>query len=276
MRYRLIGALLLALAACGGNVRAPVVDRTRSAPGSAPVTRVGERTAATPSTDAAVRGGHYVVQRGDSLYSIAWRLGLDYRDLARWNSLRDPDVIYAGQRLRVVAPRVYAPSRTEPLQTQPPRTEVAAIPPASVKPTPAPSSARKITSPAAPSETQPRFQWPTQGRVEPAMSAMGTRGLRIFGARGQAINAAAGGEVVYSGSGLRGYGKLIIVKHDAEFLSAYAHNESVFVEEGATVVAGQEIAEMGDSDAGQTMLYFEIRRDGVAVEPLEYLPADGN
>jgi lipoprotein NlpD len=116
------------------------------------------------------------------------------------------------------------------------------------------------------------WAWPATGDVRPASSALGSKGIEIFGQRGQPVTAAAGGKVVYSGSGLRGYGRLIIVKHSEEFLSAYAHNERLLVAEGTTVKPGEQIAEMGDSEAKRVMLHFEIRRDGKAVEPLKLLP----
>jgi len=116
------------------------------------------------------------------------------------------------------------------------------------------------------------WTWPAKGSVRPAVSALGTKGIEILGRRGQTVKSAAGGQVVYSGSGLRGYGRLIIVKHNEQFLSAYAHNERLLVTEGATVKSGESIAEMGDSEAKTVMLHFEIRRDGKAVEPLKFLP----
>ncbi|MDA0823392.1 MAG: peptidoglycan DD-metalloendopeptidase family protein [Proteobacteria bacterium] len=117
------------------------------------------------------------------------------------------------------------------------------------------------------------WMWPTSGTVQSASSALGTKGIEILGKTGQPVVAAASGTVVYSGSGLRGYGQLIIVKHNEEFLSAYAHNDKLIVSEGVAVKQGQKIAEMGNSDAKRVMLHFEIRRDGKAVEPLQYLPS---
>lgn len=117
-----------------------------------------------------------------------------------------------------------------------------------------------------------RWMWPAQGKVSAADAGSVTKGIDIRGARGQAVKAAAGGTVVYSGSGLRGYGELIIIQHNDTFLSAYAHNEARLVQEGRHVDAGETIARMGNSDTTDVMLHFEIRRNGKAVDPLQYLP----
>jgi lipoprotein NlpD len=193
----------------------------------------------------------YVVQRGDSLHAIAWRFRLDYRDLVRWNRLSNPDLIFPGQRLRLRGGAEQATAAS------------------SARNDAAPSSVLKQPSPTM---TAIHWCWPAAGEIRPATSALGTKGIEIFGKRRQRIDAAADGEVVYSGSGLRGYGQLIIVRHDAEFLSAYAHNERILVGEGSHVTAGQQIAEMGDSGAKRVMLHFEVRRNGVTVDPLRFLP----
>ncbi len=238
---------------CGGMVKAPVESRTHG--GDRPV--IVSRTT-NPSEQVGVpesAPAYYFVRDGDSLYTIAWRYGINYLDLVDWNNLRNPDLIYPGQRLALRPPaRVNKPSA---------RTTQAPKPKAST-----PSS---VVNRRQNSRTL-KWAWPTNGRPESIKSALGSKGLKINGQRGQRINAAAGGEVVYSGSGLRGYGKLIIIKHNTEFLSAYAHIDRIFVKEGVVVAAGEKIAEMGDSGAKQVMLHFEIRRNGVAVEPSNYLP----
>jgi len=227
-----------------------------SAPGRAPVYRQGQ----AQQPQGSPRPASYEVRKGDTLHSIAWRFSIDYRNLAKWNALKDPNKIYVGQKLRLSAPAV-KPSPSK--QTLKKEYELP------TKRQPAPSSKTAV---AAAPEKPIVWLWPANGEVQSASSALGTKGIEILGRRGQEIRAAAGGKVVYSGSGLRGYGRLIIVKHSEEYLSAYAHNERLLVGEGAIVKSGQQIAEMGDSDAKRVMLHFEIRRDGKAVEPLKLLP----
>lgn len=243
---------------------------------------------ASPSS-AGPLSGVYQVARGDTLYSIAWRYGLDHRDLARWNGITDPYRIYPGQRLRTSRPaelpaakqrapapppkskprastapaksnaRVPAP-RPAPPRATPPRTASSAVVPR--RAAPAPSSERAVRA----------WRWPAKGKVTGTFAAAGGKGIDIVGAPGSPVLAAAPGRVVYSGSGLRGYGKLIIVKHNKRYLSAYAHNDRLRVKEGDTVKSGQRIADMGSSDAKRVMLHFEIRRDGTPVDPARYLP----
>ncbi len=189
--------------------------------------------------------GTYTVRGGDTLYSIAFRYGLDHRVLARWNGLNDASLIYPGQRLRL---------------TPPPRA--AATP--KRQPPPPPRPASTVTS----------WRWPTEGRVVARfdLAAQVPRtGILIGGRRGQPVIATAPGEVVYSGSGLKGYGKLVIVQHDARYLSAYGHNAALLVAEGDRVKAGQRIATMGETAAQRPRLHFEIRRDGQPVDPMPLL-----
>ncbi|MCC6203044.1 MAG: peptidoglycan DD-metalloendopeptidase family protein [Gammaproteobacteria bacterium] len=214
------------------------------------------------------------------MHAIAFRFGLDTRDLARWNNLRNPNLIYPGQKLRLAAPGTPAVNDRTVVSGFPAETgteKVVTLP----RPTGAPTGARDgVNRPASEpnrgsgsdAPTGTRWIWPTEGEVTTAVSAMGTKGIRILGRRGQSISAVANGEVVYSGNGLRGYGNLIIIRHDAEFLSAYAHNDKVLVREGEQVRTGQKIAEMGDTGAQQVMLHFELRMNGIAVDPLHYLP----
>jgi lipoprotein NlpD len=196
---------------------------------------------------------YYVVHSGDTLYSIGWRYGLDYRDIARWNGIGRDYRIDVGQRLRLRPPRGGAATQqstgtgpAKPRSTGPP----AALPPA------------------------PPWIWPVQGgRVAgPVRQPSGGVGLRIDGTLGQAVLAAADGKVVYTGSGLLGYGEVIIVNHARGWLTAYGHNSSVLVQEGEEVRAGQRIATMGLGTGQQPMLYFEIRTEGTPVDPLSQLP----
>jgi lipoprotein NlpD len=229
------------------------------------------------------------VKRGDSLYSIAWRYGLDYRDLSHWNAIAQPYTIYPRQLLRVSRPDVLPPmpapkstharsrtSRPAPSNTKP-VTSAPAVKPAAGKKASPPRAQSKKSRPAAVATTRSQrtvrdWRWPVKGKVIGSFGKAGGKGIDIAGRRGSAIKAAAPGHVVYSGIGLRGYGRLIIVKHNKRYLSAYAHNDRLHVKEGDTVQGGQRIAEMGDSGAKSVRLHFEIRRDGKPVDPTRFLP----
>ncbi|HET8819170.1 MAG TPA: peptidoglycan DD-metalloendopeptidase family protein [Xanthomonadaceae bacterium] len=212
-------------------------------------------------------GATTVVQRGDTLYGIAFRNGLDYRDVAAWNGIGPPYTIYPGQRLRLSG----SPSGRRTASTRPSR-----------EPHRRPSSSTSTTRrPATPAVTLPTvaasglsWTWPAQGRIISTFAGGDPtrQGIDIAGKRGDPVRAAADGVVVYSGSGLVGYGELVIVKHDESWLSAYGHNRARLVSEGAKVRAGQQIAEMGRTGADRDMLHFEIRHDGKPVDPQRYLP----
>jgi lipoprotein NlpD len=228
-----------------------------------------------------VPAGDHVVQRGDTLYSIAWQHGLKVDELARLNRLHAPFTIYPGQRLRIrpgSTPRVRPLARPALLRPAPlPGPKPVPVAPGQAKaaaapvPAPAPASARLAGAP--PYDGQ--WQWPTRGKLLRGYqeNANGKKGIDISGHHGQPVKAAAGGKVVYVGSGLVGYGRLIIVKHNDSLLSAYGHNSKLLVAEGDHVRAGQLIAKMGSSGTSRTALYFEIRKDGKPVDPLRYLPA---
>lgn len=299
-------ALLLALSlvACGVAPRAVVVDRS------------GTERSAPRGGSAQAHGRVHVVQRGDTLYSIAFRHGLEYRQVASWNGIAPPYTIYPGQRIRLYSgqPAGSTASRPAPAPQRPPapatpparpatppggvvagttpapssgsgtpaapasNSGTSTRPPASAPATPASGSTPTAPTPAptpAPASTgAPRWQWPTSGQVISRFVAGDPtrQGISIAGTPGQAVNAAADGVIVYSGSGLIGYGELIIVKHNDEFLSAYGHNRKRLVNEGEQVRAGQQIAEMGRSGAARDMLHFEIRRNGRPVDPAGFLP----
>lgn len=228
----------------------------------------------------------YEVRRGDTLYSIAFRYGLDWRDVSSWNGIGAPYTIRPGQELRLSRPprsqpAVAAPARPAPTRREP-VAETRANEPAETKqpvartdsgtssttptPTPTPSAGRVVSG--------IRWQWPTAGAVTDGYDPAATRrGIAIGGREGQPVAAAASGEVVYSGTGLIGYGELIIVKHSDTMLSAYGHNRRRLVEEGDPVEAGQAIAEMGRNERDEVILHFEIRRDGQPVDPSGFLPA---
>ena len=333
IRYGAVALLAVALLGCASRTRAPVEDRTASPAAVAPP---GVTPApAPPPPEAESRVPTYTVKRGDTLYQIALDHGLDYKDLAAWNNLENPNKILVGQVLRVAAPGE-APVAgsgvtTAPLKVGPAVSEsrpgVAAAPgtsagaataassaarnadnyksspkafkesyseqalrdvarapqaapeavamaaPSSVaKPEPPPKSA-----PAAPPDTDDEeridWVWPAKGKVVVGFSETANlKGIDIAGASGEPVIASAGGKVVYVGNGLRGYGKLVIVKHNKTWLSAYAHNREILVKEGQQVGKGQKIAEMGNTDADTVKLHFEIRRLGKPVDPARYLP----
>lgn len=199
----------------------------------------------------------HVVRTGETLYTIAWRYGKDYRDLARWNRLGDGSLIYPGQVIRLTPPSGDA-TRATPSRT-----------------TASSSSATRRPAPKAPQEPPPAWAWPTRGRVVAGFGARAgsSSGMLIAGKLGQPVVSAADGRVVYSGSGLIGYGRLIIIKHNETYLSAYGHNASLLVKEGETVRRGQRIATMGEGPGQEPRLHFEIRRNGVPVDPGKQLPA---
>lgn len=200
-------------------------------------------------------GQTYTVRKGDTLYSIAWRHGLDYRDLARWNRLPADYRIYPGQVLRL--------SGTGAVH-------------------PAPAQARSLAAPASkppappPEDNVTVWVWPADGEIAAVRhAATDSQGLTIAGSEGDAVRATAAGKVVYTGSGLRGFGNLLIIKHSNVFLSAYGHNRALNVKEGDLVTAGQTVAQMGLGPGQKPMLYFEIRYNGRPVDPRWYLPRRG-
>ncbi|MEQ8232730.1 MAG: peptidoglycan DD-metalloendopeptidase family protein [Gammaproteobacteria bacterium] len=266
-RVWLACVVLWSLVACHSVPRAPVEQKLPPRDARPGVSR--DAQPAAPVKPTVSRPTVHTVVRGDTLHGIAFRHGLDYRDLVRWNRIRNPDLIFVGQRLRLTPPTpVTAAAKPTPQATAPAPRPVpqsparAASPPAAKAASPAPRAAPGALA----------WNWPSSGKATRATSVTGNRGLEIRGTRGEAVKAAADGAVVYSGSGLRGYGELIIIKHNDTFLSAYAHNESRLVQEGQRVKGGQLIARMGDTEAREVMLHFEIRRNGKSVDPLQYLP----
>jgi lipoprotein NlpD len=240
-----------------------------------------------------------VVQKGDTLYSIAFNHGFGYREIAELNNIQNPGVIKVGQEIRLfpAAPVAVKPKVVEnkpqgiPIKDQP---KVAKLPysekavaeiqkmqemPHNTEPVAlAKAEAQPETKPEAAADTavvDDALEWsmPTNGRVIGEFSESANRkGVDISGKLGQSVVASAAGKVVYSGSGLRGYGKLVIIKHNNTYLSAYAHNDKVLVKEGQAVTKGQKIAEMGSTDSDQVNLHFEIRKFGKPVDPAKFLP----
>ena len=266
--------ILSILCACNSSIHAPVDQvQTARAYRPAPVNFY----APEPVT----RGFHQVVD-GDTLYSIAWRYGLDYRDVAIWNGIEGQYLIHPGDRLRLVPPAESLRSpETRPSAVES-ETDSNRIPPTPADNPSSPSVPATTATAAAKSQLQTSpviiqrnilWQWPTPGEIIKSNTPIAQKGLDISGREGQDIHAAADGIVVYSGSGLLGYGKLIIIKHNDKLLSAYAHNQFMQVKEGDRVNAGQKISTMGKDNKGQVLLHFEIRVDGNPVDPLQYLPA---
>jgi lipoprotein NlpD len=210
--------------------------------------------------------GFHVVQRGDTLYQIAFRHRLDWRDLAAWNHLSDAGRIYPGQRIRLTPPAPGTGRASTPAGRPTPRPESG---PSPSQPAPREAPVRAVSGPP------PNWSWPVDGPVEWrfGQSRRNPTGIGIGGRDGREIRAAADGEVVYSGSGLIGYGKLIILKHNESYLSAYGYNQALRVEEGERVRTGQVIALMGRGPADRPLLHFEIRLDGKPVDPARFLPA---
>jgi lipoprotein NlpD len=234
--------------------------------------------APTPGPDAGASasrpGATALVQRGDTLYGVATRHGVAVRDLAAWNGIAPPYTIYPGQRLRLYpSSAAGAPPRkvaAAPAKPAPPTT-----PGASSRPRGTSAPATKPAAPSAPPvQSGIAWRWPADGTlVNRFIAGDPTRqGIDIAGAGGAPVRAAADGTVVYSGSGLVGYGELVIIKHTDAWLSAYGHNRKRLVNEGQLVKAGEQIAEMGRSGASRDMLHFEVRYNGKPVDPLAYLP----
>lgn len=236
-----------------------------------------------------LHASQYTVRKGDTLYAIAFRAGLDVRKLAAANNIANPYIIYPGQVLKLtVSQRQTKPSRQTVAKTTPAKKTVsqtksnssvkASKPVAPKKQTGYVQTAsnNKITNKPLPAlnNSLVQWQWPVKGKVIAGFSyqEQGNKGIDIAGVAGSRVNAAASGQVVYAGNALRGYGNLLIIKHNDDYLSAYAHNRKLLVQERQMVSAGQQIAEMGQSDATDVRLHFEIRYRGGSVDPLKYLP----
>jgi lipoprotein NlpD len=222
----------------------------------------------------------HVVQSGETLYKIAWQYRVDERDLVAWNDLQNPDALRVGQRLRLVPPRGYvapppAPVVTPTASTTPPTTRPQSEPRSAPRAEP---PARRPASPpprAPAAASAPAWSWPTEGRVVAGFGSRGgiASGIAIAGRDGQPVRAAAAGRVVYAGGGLIGYGQLVIIKHDETFLSAYGYNSNLLVTQGQDVARGATIALMGQGPERQPRLHFEIRRNGIPVDPLLFVAA---
>lgn len=281
MKYLSVCCLVLVLSACS----------SRESP--APVTTLNDIKNYYKKHPQAEAGSGYMVQTGDTLYSIAFRAGMDYRELAQLNNIAPPYRIFAGQTLQfdnkkytsirgeqqissVKSPKTTRSPVKNPSQTQSKLTtankaiarnnQTGYVRKQTVKEN-ATSAANTVSS------SKVRWAWPVRGPILAGFSNAehGNKGLDIGGKAGTPIKAAAAGEVVYAGNALRGYGNLVIIRHNDDFLSAYAHNRRLLVKERDTVASGQTIAEMGNTDATSVRLHFEIRFRGKSVDPKRYL-----
>ena len=273
------------LGGCGSQVlnRAPVEDRGTGNGKPAPVVMDPSTQAVKqpPGFENAGKPGYYTVKPGDTLIRIGLDHGQASKDIARWSGLDNPNRIEVGQVLRVMPP-VISGVVSKPVT-------MASVTPVATPPAPAASSEKSAASPPSPASSSPAaapapaatataedeiaWIWPTNGVVLAGFDEVKNKGLDIGGNAGDPVLAAADGRVVYVGAGLRGYGNLIILKHNNTFLTAYAHNQTLLIKEDQSVRKGQKIAEMGSSDADRVKLHFEVRRQGKPVDPAKYLPA---
>jgi lipoprotein NlpD len=238
-----------------------------------------------PGFENAGKPGYYTVKPGDTLIRIGLESGQSHKDITRWNALENPNKIEVGQVLRIVPPvaeaavvggAVAKPVTSGTVTSTPIATAPVPAKPASAASAAASAPVKVATAPASTSagaDDDIPWIWPGKGPVIAEFDESKNKGVDISGNAGDPVVAAADGKVVYAGSGLRGYGNLIILKHNNTYLTAYAHNQSVQVKEDQSVKKGQKIAEMGSSDADRVKLHFEVRRQGKPVDPLKYLPA---
>ncbi|HEY8905051.1 MAG TPA: peptidoglycan DD-metalloendopeptidase family protein [Rhodoferax sp.] len=256
----------LVLAGCGSSAlhRAPVEDRPVGSTAPTAVAPINQ----PPGFENAGKPGYYTVKPGDTMLRIAMEHGQTVQDIVRWNLVDNPNRIEVGQVLRVIPP-----AGGEVVVKPIAKPQVVATPSAS-----APVAATVASAPTVPAskpitaEDDINWIWPANGAVLAGFDDVKNKGLDIGGKAGDPVLAAADGRVVYVGAGLRGYGNLIILKHNNIYLTAYAHNQTLLVKEDQSVLKGQKIAEMGNSDADRVKLHFEVRRQGKPVDPAKYLP----
>jgi lipoprotein NlpD len=295
--------LLPIIAGCASHAPAPVEER-----GGAPAaTKPAAPVQAAAATDSRI--GYHSVKKGDTLYSIALDNGQDYKDVAAWNNLENPNRIMIGQQLRVTPPDNGAPvavakpvssggpievkqsatpasSNTDTLKREPrggklayseealarARQGEAAARPVDTRPEPKPVEAQPVDKPVVAGD-EVEWMWPASGKLITPFAEGSSKGIDIAGKGGDPVLAAAGGVVSYAGAGLRGYGNLVVLRHNGTYLSVYAHNSKILVKEKQTVTKGQKIAEIGSTDSDSPRLHFEIRRQGKPADPQKFLPA---
>ena len=276
---------LVLLGACSGPAlhKAPVEDRGTSRSQPTAVTPDAVPAKPLPGAENAGKPGYYAVKPGDTLIRIGLDNGQSWKDIARWNLLDNPNLIEVGQVLRVVSPnavalengvttRPVASSSVTPAAVSAPTAAVVASPASAASAAIKPATPTTGASSAAAAEDDMAFIWPASGSLIAGFDEAKNKGLDLGGKTGDPVIAAADGRVVYAGAGLRGYGNLLILKHNNTYLTAYAHNQTLLVKEDQSVRKGQKIAEMGSSDTDRVKLHFEIRRQGKPVDPAKYLP----
>ena len=272
----------LVLVGCGTRLnKAPIENRGTSVTQPAqPGVVTSPEIKPLPGAENAGKPGYYTVKPGDTLIRIGLETGQSWKDVARWNNLENANLIEIGQVLRVVPPTVAVAAAPEGTGTGAVTRPVAAAPVVATAPPAGPGAtkpAAPVATTAAPAassgEDDVAFIWPSSGTLLAGFDEARNKGYDIGGKAGDPVVAAADGRVVYAGAGLRGYGNLIILKHNNTFLTAYAHNQSLLVKEDQAVRRGQKIAEMGNTDADRVKLHFEIRRQGKPVDPVRYLPS---
>ncbi len=284
IRFVFVALMALMLAACTHvslNQPAPVESRAvKVKPAPAAASAPASAASAAEPDDTKPQAGFYTVKPGDSLIRIALDNGQNWRDLARWNQIDNPNRIEVGQVLRVVPPGADASGVSiKPINTAKVDARLLDSKPGAAASAPV-ASAASSPSPAAsaPAATAPRgddelnWAWPAGGGLISGFDEARSKGLDIGGKVGDPVLAAADGRVVYAGSGLRGYGNLVIIKHNDTYLSAYAHNQTLLVKDEQLVRKGQKIAEMGSTDSDQVKLHFEVRKLGKPIDPARVLP----
>ncbi len=276
--HALLAVSVVMAAGCSSRslTTAPVEDRGTSAsrqlPSAVPAPVDTSGVKQPPGFENAGKPGYYTVKPGDTLIRIGLDTGQNFRDIVRWNNLENPNLIEVGQVLRIVPPGSDNPlvvTRPVASGTATTATAGAAARPASAASAPATASSPQPAS----TDDEIAWIWPAQGKLIAGFDEVKNKGYDIDGKAGDPIIASGDGRVVYAGAGLRGYGNLIILKHNNTYLTAYAHNQTLLVKEDQNVKKGQKIAEMGNSDADRVKLHFEIRRQGKPVDPAKYLPA---
>ena len=260
----------------GTMTRAPAAT-TAPAPG-APLITTDASGKPLPGIENYGKPGYYAVRPGDTIRRIGNETGQRWQDIVRWNNLENPDQIEVGQVLRVIpptAPDAAVATRPVTAPTVTPSAPAASAPMAAASAPVKPPVTTSSVAPAAAAsgDEDVGWIWPAHGSLIAGFDEAKNKGLDIGGKSGDAVLAAADGRVVYAGAGLRGYGNLIILKHNNTYLTAYAHNQTLLVKEDQSVQKGQKIAEMGNSDADRVKLHFEIRRQGKPVDPARYLPS---
>lgn len=258
----------------GRSIPAPVEDKgtPKKITSTKPVQATTPAKVAVQTTEVQSKAGFYTVKQGDTLIKIGLDHGQNWRDIMRWNSIENANLIEVGQVLRITPPAEALAEEVVIKPVTPPGnvSSTSDEPKISDKPANTPSSSANQSNPEAAEETI-SFSWPVQGNVLAGFDDLKNKGIDIAGKLGEPVLASADGKVVYAGSGLRGYGNLVILKHNNTFLTAYAHNQSLTVKEDQLVKRGQKIAEMGNSDADGVKLHFEIRKMGKPVDPLKLL-----